>query len=129
MYIPVPIPLLNYRPGRLFSHVLHLAQAQQHRAVARSALNQAEVHAGVEEWHPKPAGVLLDGLHRVKPHGLAVHQGDEELQRVMAFEPRRLVGSDRESMGVRLGEHVVTVDLVEYPVGNINGDAVGERPL
>ena len=47
----------------------------------------------------------------------------------MAFEPCRLVGGDREGVGVGLGEHIVTVDLVEDPVGNISGDAIGERPL
>ena len=85
------------------------------------------VDTGVEEGHLVPPGVLLDGLLWIEPHGLAVHQGNEELQGVMTLEPRRLVGRYAKGMGVGLGEHVVAVDLFEDLLGNVlSRHAVGE---
>ena len=125
----VPLPLLYEELCRLLSHVLHHPQADQNRAPVGDAPDAAAVHAGVEEGHSEAPGVLLQRLNWVKTHGLVVHQGDEELQGVVPFEPRGLVGGDGEGVGVRLREHVLTVDLAEDLQGHVFRHTVAGSPL
>ena len=73
--------------------------------------------------------ILLEGLKGVEAHRLVVHEGDGELQGVVALQPGRLVCGDCEGVGVGLGEHVVAVDLGEYPLGHIPGNTPALRPF
>ena len=110
-------------------HVLDELKPQPHRATLRSARRQAFIHAGVQKGYAETSRVLLQGLHRVKAHRLVVYQSDEELQRVIALEPRGLVCGDCKGVGVGLREHVVAVDLRENLPGGLLRDAVASRAL
>ncbi len=48
---------------------------------------------------------------------------------MVALQPRGLVGGDGEGVGVGFGEHIVAVQLGEYPAGGVFGHAVALRSL
>ena len=105
--------LFDNEGGRLFPNVLDELKPHEEGVIFNHALHLTPVHAGVQKGHAKLLCVLLQRLHRVEAHGLIVHERDEELQRVVAFEPGGLVGGNGKRMGVAFREHVVAVYLSE----------------
>ena len=124
-----PLALRHDQLRRGLSHILDDLEPEPHAAVVGDGARLARVHAGVEERRAEAAGILLERLQRVEAHGLVVDERDEELERVVALQPGGLVGGDGEGVGVRLGEHVVAVDLGEDRARRFLGHALAPRPL
>ena len=59
------------------------------------------------------SSILLEGLQVVESHRLLVEDSDEELQRVVIFQPGHVVCRHSEGECVRLWEHVLTVEFLE----------------
>ena len=125
----MPLPLLHDELPRALPHVLDELETQQDAALVGDAFHLAQIYAGVEEGHAESPGILLERLQGVEAHGLVVHQRDEELQGMVALEPGGLVGRDGEGVRVGLGEHVVPIDLGEYPLRHILWNAVALSPF
>ena len=79
--------------------------------------------------HPAPLRVAHERRRRIEAHRLRVQERAEELGRVVAAQPRRLVGEQPERGGVRLreAEPGEADELVVDRVRRLLVDAVAER--
>ena len=98
-------------------HPADVAQTQQKGLVPDGTSFSAVVNIRVQDGDTVALGIFLQSFGVVETHGLLVEDGNEKLQRVVILEPGHMVSGCSECEGMGLWEHVVTVELLEYPLG------------
>ena len=83
-----------------FAHRLHVAETDPYRTVLDRALRQRAVDVRRPHLDPTPLCVTDERRRRIETHRLRVQQRAEKLTRVVAPQPRRLVGEQRERRSV-----------------------------
>ena len=120
------------RPPRLgLADRLHVAEPDPHCALLDRALGARAVDVRRPNLHPAPLRIAHERRRRIEAHRLRVQERAEELARVVAPQPRRLVREQRERRRVRLrkAEPREADELVVDHVRDLLVDAVSEAPV